>query len=78
MKNTLEGMNNRLSDTKECTSDLEDRMMEITRTKQQKEKQILKNGNSLRDVRYHQAYQHSHNRGPRRRIEKDGSPKHIL
>ena len=39
MKNRLEGINSRLSDTEECISDLEDRIMEITQTEQQKEKQ---------------------------------------
>ena len=34
------GINSRLSDTEECISDLEDRIMEITQSEQQKEKQI--------------------------------------
>ena len=42
MKNTLEGINRRLGDREECTSDLEDKVMEIIQSKQQKEKQILK------------------------------------
>ena len=50
IKNTLEGMNSRLSDTEERISDLEDRIMEITQPEQQKEKQILKNGSNLRDL----------------------------
>ena len=37
MKNTLEGMNSKLGNTEECTSDLEDRIMEITQLEQQKE-----------------------------------------
>ena len=41
MKNTLEGMKSRLGDTGEGISDLEDRIMEITQSEQQKEKQIL-------------------------------------
>ena len=40
MKNILEGVNSRLGDTEECTSDLEDRIMEITQSEEQKEKQI--------------------------------------
>ena len=35
-------MNSRLSDTEECIRDLEYRIMEITQSEQQKEKQILK------------------------------------
>ena len=42
MKNTLEGINSRLSETEECISDLEDKIMEITQLEEQKEKQILK------------------------------------
>ena len=42
-------MNSKLSNTEEYISDLEDRMMEITQTEQQKKKKNLKNENSLRD-----------------------------
>ena len=38
MKGTLEGINSRLSDTEECISDLEYRVMKITKSEQQKEK----------------------------------------
>ena len=41
-KNVLEWMNSRLSDREERISGLEDRIMEITQSEQQKEKQILK------------------------------------
>ena len=41
MKNTIEGIKNRLGDTEECISDL-DRIMEINQFEQQKEKQIKK------------------------------------
>ena len=40
MKNTLEGINSRLGDTKDSVSDLEDRVMEITQLEQQQLKQI--------------------------------------
>ena len=43
-------MNSRLSDTEECISDLEDRIIEITQSKEQKEKQIFKNEYILRDI----------------------------
>ena len=42
MKDTLEGINSRWSDTEECVSDLEDTIKEITQSEQQKEKQIKK------------------------------------
>ena len=48
MKNT-EGIN-RLVVTEKHISNLENRIMEITQLEQQKEKQILKNENSLRDL----------------------------
>ena len=50
INNTLERMNSRLSDTEECVSDLEDRIMEITQSEQQKEKLIKKNKGNLRDL----------------------------
>lgn len=37
MKNTLE-VNSRLGEAEECIHDLDDRVMEITQSKQQKEK----------------------------------------
>ena len=40
MKDTLERMNSRISDTEEHISDLEDRIMETTQREQQKGKQI--------------------------------------
>ena len=39
IKSMLEGMNSLLSDTEECISDLEDRIMGITQSEQQEEKQ---------------------------------------
>ena len=40
----------RLGDTKECVSNLEGRLIEITQSEKQKEKQTFKNENSLRDL----------------------------
>ena len=40
MKNTLKEINSRLGYTEEHISDLEDRIIEITQSEQQKEKQI--------------------------------------
>ena len=42
MKNTLEGINSRLGYIEEHISDLKDRIIEITQSEQQKEKQIKK------------------------------------
>ena len=38
MKNTLEGINSRITEAEERISDLEDRMVEITAAEQNKEK----------------------------------------
>ena len=43
IKNTVEWMKGRLTDTEEGKCDLKDRMMEIIQWEYQKEKQILKN-----------------------------------
>ena len=41
MKNTLEGTNSRLEDAEEWISYLEDRVVEITQSEQQKERRIF-------------------------------------
>lgn len=46
----LERINSRLEDVEECTSNLEDRVMESTQTEQQKEKIIFKNDDRLREL----------------------------
>ena len=43
MKNTLEIINSRLEDAEEWVSDLEDKVVEVSQLKQQKQKQIYKN-----------------------------------
>ena len=50
MKNTLEGINGRITEAEEWISELEDRMMEITAMEQNKEKKMKRNENSLRDI----------------------------
>lgn len=47
MKNTLEDINIILGDTKQSISILEDRIMEVIQSKEQKGKQIFKNESSL-------------------------------
>lgn len=42
MKNTIEGINSRQQDAEERVSDLEDRLVEIIQSEQQKEKNFLK------------------------------------
>ena len=41
IKNTLKGMNSRLSNMEKCITDLEDIIMEITKSEQQREKHVL-------------------------------------
>ena len=49
MKNTLEGINSRLSEAEGRISELEDRVVEITAAKQKQEKRMKRIENSLRD-----------------------------
>ena len=50
MKNTLEGINSRITEAEEWISDLEDRMVEFTAAQQNKEKRMKRNEDSLRDL----------------------------
>ena len=48
MKNTLEGINSRINEAEEQISELEDRLIEITVVKQNKERRMKRNEDSLR------------------------------
>ena len=50
MKNTLEGINSRITEAEEWIRDLEDRMVEFTAMEQNKEKIMKRNEDSLRDL----------------------------
>ena len=50
MKNTLERINSRMTEGKEGVSELEDRMVKITAAKQNEEKRMKRNEDSLRDL----------------------------
>ena len=50
MKTTLEGINSRMTEAEERISDLEDRMVAFTAVKQNKEKRMKRNEDSLRDL----------------------------
>ena len=50
MKNTLEGINSRITEAEEWISDLEHRTAEFTATEQDKEKRMKRNEDSLRDL----------------------------
>ena len=62
--------------TEECISDLEDRIMEITQSEEQKRKtNFFLNENSLRDICDNIVYQHSHYWSSRKRWEREGDQK---
>ena len=50
MKNTLQGINNRMTEAKQRTSELEDKMVEITAEEQDKEKRMKRIEDNLRDL----------------------------
>ena len=50
MKNTLEGINSRITEAEERISDLEDKIVEITTAEQKKEKRMKRIEDSLRDL----------------------------
>ena len=50
MKNTLEGINSRITEAEERISDLEDRGVEFTAMVQNKEKRMKRNEDSLRNL----------------------------
>lgn len=47
IKTTLHGINRRLRDTEECITDLEDRILEITQSEQQKENRNFKKAKTI-------------------------------
>ena len=50
IKNSLEGIKSRITETEEWRSDLEDKIVEITTAEQNKEKRMRRNEDSLRDL----------------------------
>ena len=50
MNNTLEGINNRITEAEAWINDLEDRMVEITAIRQNIDKGMKRNEDSLRDL----------------------------
>ena len=50
IKNSLEGINSRISEAEERISDLEDKIVEITTAEQNKEKRMKRIEDSLRDL----------------------------
>ena len=50
MKNTLEGINSRISEAEKCISELEDRKVEIIAQELNKEKRMKRNEDSLTEI----------------------------
>ena len=50
IKNNLDGINSRITETEEWISGLEDKIVEITTAEQNKEKRMKRTENSLRDL----------------------------
>ena len=50
IKNSLEGINSRITEAEERISDLEDKIVEITTTEQKKEKRMKRIEDNLRDL----------------------------
>ena len=50
IKNTLDGINSRITETEEQISDLEDKIVEITSAEQNKEKRMKRTEDSLREL----------------------------
>ena len=50
IKNSLEGINSRITEAEEWITDLEDKIVEITTTEQNKEKRMKRIEDSLRDL----------------------------
>ena len=50
IKNSLEGINSRITETEEWLSNLEDKIVKITTTEQNKEKRMKRIEDSLRDT----------------------------
>ena len=50
IKNSLEGINSRITEAEECISDLEDKIVEITTAEKNKEKRMKRIEDTLRDL----------------------------
>ena len=50
IKNSLEGINGRMTEAEELISDLEDKIVDITTAEQNKEKRMKRIENSFRDL----------------------------
>ena len=78
MKNTLEGINSRITEAEERISDLEDRMVELTAAELNKEKRMKRNEDSLRDLWDNNKCNNIHIIGVPEGEEREKGPKKIF
>ena len=78
MKNTLEGINIRITETEEQINDLEDRMVEIIATEQNIEKRMKRNEDSLRDLWDNITHTNTHIIGVPEGEEREKGPEKIF
>ena len=78
MKNTVEGINSRITETEEWISDLEDRMVEFTAMEQNKEKRMKRNEDSLRDLQDNIKHTNIHIIGVPEGEEREEGPEKIF
>ena len=77
IKNSLEGINSSINEAEEWISDLEDRMVQFSAVKQNKEKRMKRNEGSLRDFWDNIKGNNIRIRGPRRRRERERTRENI-
>ena len=75
IKNTLEGINSRITEAEEWISDLEDRMVEFTGTEQNKGKRMKRNEDNLRDLWGNNKHNNIHILGVPEEEKKKGTEK---
>ena len=78
MKNTPEGINGRITEAEEQISDPEDRMVEFTAVKQNKETRMKRNEDSLRDFWDNVKHTNIHIIGVPEREKREKGPKKIF
>ena len=71
IKNTLEGINGRISQPEEWIIELENKMVKITANEQNKVKRMKRTEDSLRYLWDNKTHQHLNYKGPRKRREKE-------
>ena len=78
IKNSLEGINSRITEAEERISDLEDKIVEINTAEHDKEKRMKRKLRTVSDTSGTTFnHQYSNHKGPRRRRERKGLRKYL-